>query len=132
MVRNPIRLFIVALATLAVAACGSSDGGMNNGGNDTPATPTPTALMIVSGNNQTGPIDSQLNEPLVVELRDKLGNPAAGKRVTFRVRKGNGSLTGGGRAVVVETDELTDVVVEPGLLERDGRVDRRAVVRQLH
>ena len=62
MARKSVRISTSFLATLVLAAC-SSDGGTNNqdGGNDTPATPT--TLVVVSGNNQTGTVDQELPAP---------------------------------------------------------------------
>ena len=93
MVRNPIRLSILALATFALAACGSSDGGTNSGNGDTPATPTPTALVVVSGNSQTGTVAQQLAAALLVQVNDQLGSPMANIAVGFAVTEGGGQVT---------------------------------------
>jgi hypothetical protein len=43
----------------------------------------PTTQTLVSGNNQTGPPNTQLTNPLVVEVTDMYGNPVAGVSVSF-------------------------------------------------
>ena len=43
----------------------------------------PTTQTLVSGNNQTGPPNTQLTNPLVVEVADTYGNPVAGASVNF-------------------------------------------------
>ncbi len=85
MARNPIRLSIFALSTVALAAC-SSDGGTD----PQPATPTPTTLVVVSGNNQTGTVDQPLTNSLVVQVNDQSGSPMANVAVGFAVTQGGG------------------------------------------
>ncbi len=92
MARNPIRLSFCALATLALAACSSSDGGTNNTGNNTPATPTPTALVIVSGNNQTGTVGQALAAAIQVRVNDQSGSAMANVAVGFAVTQGGGTV----------------------------------------
>lgn len=61
------------------------------------ATPgTASTLVVVSGNNQTGPPGSTLPAPLVVRLADSQGNPIAGASVTWAVETGGGSIQPGG------------------------------------
>jgi hypothetical protein len=63
------------------------------------ATFTATALpgdaneiVMVSGNEQSGAVGTDLREPLVVEVRDENGNPISGMPVTWTVA-GGGSVT---------------------------------------
>lgn len=51
-------------------------------------------IEMLSGNNQTGVIGSQLSEPLLVILSDADGLPAANKIVIFKVTQNNGQLSG--------------------------------------
>jgi hypothetical protein len=44
---------------------------------------TPTTQTLVSGNTQSGPPNTQLTNPLVVEVTDTYGNPVAGVSVSF-------------------------------------------------
>lgn len=47
------------------------------------AATVPTTLSIVSGDNQTATLGSALANPLVVQVKDSLGNPAPNVAVTF-------------------------------------------------
>ena len=55
--------------------------------------PEPTALSIVSGDNQNGLTGELLANPFVVEVRDQYDDPMQGVTVTFAVRAGGGSLS---------------------------------------
>ncbi len=50
------------------------------------------ALVGVTGNNQAGPVNAPLAEPLVVRIEDQYGNLVAGRRVDFSVTGGGGSV----------------------------------------
>ncbi len=63
--------------------------------------PTPTALSIVSGENQEGLTGETLANPLVVQVHDQYGNPIEGVTVTFTVHTGTGALLD----TTVTTDE---------------------------
>ena len=54
--------------------------------------PIPTALSIVSGENQTGLTGEVLADPFVVEVRDQYDDPMEGVTVTFAISAGGGSL----------------------------------------
>ena len=54
--------------------------------------PIPTALSIVSGENQTGLTGEVLANPFVVEVRDQYDDPMEGVTVTFAISGGGGSL----------------------------------------
>lgn len=49
-------------------------------------------LSVVSGNNQSAPINGALPQPVVVQLTDGLGTPKANASVFFRVTGNNGSV----------------------------------------
>ncbi|MGA2354109.1 MAG: Ig-like domain-containing protein [Terriglobales bacterium] len=52
----------------------------------------PAALVVVSGNNQTAPVNSALPQSLVVQVNDASGNPVAGVSVVFSAT--SGTVTG--------------------------------------
>jgi hypothetical protein len=59
----------------------------------TAATGAAAKLVLVSGNNQTGPINFALSSPAVVKVTDANDNPVATTTVTFAVTGGGGSVT---------------------------------------
>ncbi len=64
-------------------------------------------IAIVSGNNQTATIGTQVPDPLIVQLTDGAGTPVAGQTVIFRVMENNGTLAGGSgpvRALTAASD----------------------------
>lgn len=48
----------------------------------------PAALVAVSGDNQSAPVNTALAQPLVVQVNDQGGNPIAGVSVTFSAPSG--------------------------------------------
>jgi hypothetical protein len=52
----------------------------------------PAALVAVSGNNQTAPVNTALPQPLVVQVNDASGNPVTGVSVVFSAT--SGTVTG--------------------------------------
>lgn len=79
-----------------------------------------SVVLEVSGNRQTAPILAELPEPLVVRVRDAAGLPAPGTQVVFRVVRGDGTLDGGERAVVVASDGEGEASVRWRLGSRAG------------
>ena len=55
-------------------------------------------IQLLSGNNQTSMIGTNLSAPLVVSLTEASGAPAANKQVIFTVTQNNGTLIVGGGA----------------------------------
>jgi hypothetical protein len=53
---------------------------------------SPAALLVVSGNNQTAPVNTALPNPLVVQVNDVGGDPVAGVSVVFSAT--SGTVTG--------------------------------------
>jgi len=53
----------------------------------------PDNLEIVSGDNQTGSLGQPLPNPIIVVVKDNLGNPLAGALVHFQIAEGGGSVT---------------------------------------
>ena len=69
-----------------------------------------SGLSIVSGDDQTGPVSTELLLPLVVVLRDGSGNPVPAAAVSWVIGSGGGSVTpstsstdGVGQAIVAWT-----------------------------
>lgn len=56
--------------------------------NATGVTGPPTKFVIVSGNNQEGPIGLDLLQPFVVKVSDAHDNPVDGVKVTFNILEG--------------------------------------------
>ena len=54
---------------------------------------TPTRLIQISGDAQTGALNRRLSQPFVVEVRDDAGEPLSGIAVRFEVETGGGSLS---------------------------------------
>ena len=54
--------------------------------------PSPRALTVIGGEEQEGPLQSQLDRPFVVRVRDQYGRPLEGAVVTFRITGGSGAL----------------------------------------
>ena len=52
----------------------------------------PAKIVIISGDNQTGPAGASLGRPFVVEVRDENRTPLGGIPVTYTVSGGGGSL----------------------------------------
>jgi hypothetical protein len=82
---------------LAMACTGDSRAA------STPLTPTarvpsgvtvPTAIAIVSGNDQQGKAGEQLGEPFVVRAKEANGNGVSDVSVSFQIASGAGTLGG--------------------------------------
>lgn len=54
---------------------------------------TASGLTIVSGNNQTGVVEEELGNPLVVEATNASGTPIEGASVTFEAFSGDGAVS---------------------------------------
>ncbi len=102
------------------------------GGSATPLEVTFTATAVsgtgsilvgVTGDDQTGPVNSALADSLVVKATDALGNPVAGVEVTWSVA-GGGSIT----PVTVLTDAAGLAAAERVLGSTAGPVSARATV----
>lgn len=68
---------------------------------------TQQQILVVSGNNQTGPVVTTLPQPLLVEVVNSVGQPLPNIPVTFAVIKSDGTVTAfpqQGRQVTVSTD----------------------------
>lgn len=67
---------------------------------DLTITDAAPSLVIVAGNNQSGPTETQADAPLVVEARDALGAPLSERNVMWEILAGSASLA----AVGTSTD----------------------------
>ncbi len=61
-------------------------------GSTTPRDPA-TQLVLVSGDGQSGPVGSTLPQPFVVEVRDQNNRPVGSVAVTFRITRGDATLS---------------------------------------
>ena len=82
---RPQKLIWSSLTLLALAGC-SKDSGTNS----QPPTRTATALVIVSGDGQTGTVNQELAAAIVVQVNDQSGSPMANVAVGFAVTLGGG------------------------------------------
>ncbi|HPG40125.1 MAG TPA: Ig-like domain-containing protein [bacterium] len=72
-------------------------------------------LLLVSGNNQTGTVGTQLGSPFVVQLLDSLGIPRSGFSIKFKVLSGGGLLEGTSeRTVLTGTNGKAQVFLTLG------------------
>ena len=55
--------------------------------------PRPRRLVVISGDTQEGPAGAQLDDPLVLEVRDQYDNPLPGVEVTLTITEGDGRLS---------------------------------------
>lgn len=81
------RLRFVALLAFATACSGGEKA--------TGPGPTPTAVRIQSGNQQTGVVATALPTPLTVLVTDKDNKPVTGRRVDWDVGPGSGTVSPG-------------------------------------
>ena len=67
--------------------------------------PRPRVLVKIEGDNQKGPPNAELDNLLVVEVRDQFGNVLEGAVVDFSVTDGNGKLKGKYTVAKATTDD---------------------------
>jgi adhesin/invasin len=85
--RSVVWRSFVIVAVLAATACGGKE--------TTSPPPGPSAIALISGNNQTGTVGQALPQALVVKVMDKAGAGVGGVSVTWSVTSGGGSLSNG-------------------------------------
>ncbi|MGB7149000.1 MAG: hypothetical protein WBD45_07585 [Terriglobales bacterium] len=75
----------------------------------------PAALIAVSGNNQSAPVNTALPQPLVVQVNDASGNPVAGVSVVFSATSGivSGTPATSGSSGTVSVNYTTGSSVGP-------------------
>jgi hypothetical protein len=80
-------------------------------------------LLVLSGNNQGGVINTVLPQPLVVQAVDGLGRPIVNRALTFQVSRSDGTMTAAvqsGRNLTVVTDGNGQASVKFQLGSRSG------------
>ncbi|WP_412972483.1 carboxypeptidase-like regulatory domain-containing protein [Glaciecola sp. MF2-115] len=86
--------------------------------------PNRNNIVLVDGDAQTAEISSLLEDPIIVKVVDKDGNPISEKPVIFRVSQGSGKVGINtefeGRAVVVMTDSEGQAQTRFSVGERVG------------
>lgn len=65
----------------------------------------PAELKIISGDNQTGEVNTQLPEPIIVEVRDLNGNLLENETVVFAAENGAGMFSNNNRVQKFLTDD---------------------------
>lgn len=111
------RLAVVA-GVVAVLACDSTEPRLQPG----PAT----ALLVVAGNDQTGTVDQELSQPLIVRVVDAAGLGVPGQIVNFRVTAGHGEVFAGA-AITSDSGFAGDRWVLGKSTADSQRVEARAV-----
>ena len=81
-----VRVFVLAVVSLGLAACGGGGGG----GHKQP--PGPASITIVSGNSQSGSVGAELPAALTVRVTDSVARPVSGVTVSWAVTAGGGSV----------------------------------------
>jgi hypothetical protein len=89
--RGPLR-FRPALPALGLFALVTSCGG---GSSNVGPPPTPTAIVIASGNRQTGAAGSPLAQPVTAKVTSAAGAGIEGLTVTFAAAANGGSVSAG-------------------------------------
>jgi hypothetical protein len=92
---------------------------------------TQQKILMVSGNNQSGPVGSTLAQPLIVEVVNALGQPMTNVPVTLTVNKSDGQLAAfpqQGRTLTVQTDGNGQVSVNFQLGTRVGNGNNQVIV----
>lgn len=80
-------------------------------------------LSIVSGNDQSAPINTVLPLPLVVQATDAIGRPMVNRTLSLAVSKSDGVLISGqqkGRALTLQTDLNGNATVQFQVGSRNG------------
>lgn len=85
----PLAMGANAITVVATDAVGNQTTRMITVTREVPTGPT---LTEVSGGGQQGRVGAELPQPLVVRITDPLGQPFAGKVVTFNVTRSDGRL----------------------------------------
>ena len=82
------RVILLFAFAIQLNSCGNESTGPT-------LIPVPASLSVVSGENQSGTVGSELPAPVVVRVLDSAGAPIAGQIVNFRVTSGGGTVFGG-------------------------------------
>lgn len=65
----------------------------------------PAEIKIINGNNQSGEVNTQLYEPIIVEIVDEKGNSLEGITVIFTTEEGGGTFPNNSRIQKILTNE---------------------------
>jgi biopolymer transport protein ExbB/TolQ len=65
----------------------------------------PAKVKIISGDNQTGEVNTQLSEPIIVEVQDANGNLLENETVIFTAENGAGMFSNNNRVQKILTDD---------------------------
>ncbi len=65
----------------------------------------PAEIKIINGNNQIGEVNTQLYEPIIVEIVDEKGNSLEGITVIFTTEEGGGTFPNNSRIQKILTNE---------------------------
>jgi alpha-tubulin suppressor-like RCC1 family protein len=84
-----MRMIAGAVALLFGLLAAGCNGEVVGGGQ------RPAAVLVVSGDLQTGTVGEELPQPLVVKVVDEAGRPVRDQLVNFRVTSGGGSVFAG-------------------------------------
>ncbi|HEU4883410.1 MAG TPA: Ig-like domain-containing protein [Longimicrobium sp.] len=115
-----MRMIASAAALLLGLLAAGCNGEVVGGGQ------RPAALLVVSGDLQTGTAGQELAQPLVVKVVDENGKPVRGQLVNFRVTAGGGSVFAG--SAITNKDGIAQERWTLGPVAADSqRVEARAV-----
>ncbi|NOY79201.1 MAG: T9SS type A sorting domain-containing protein [Calditrichaeota bacterium] len=76
----------------------------------------PSVLEKISGDNQTGTVNTQLTDPFVVRVTDENGNPVENVNVDFNI------VSGGGHMDLIPPDDNIRMEAEAGILTAPMKV----------
>jgi uncharacterized protein YjdB len=114
------RLVITLILATALGACGDSSSVAPDAG--------VLSLTILSGDNQTGEVETELPEPLTILLEESVRNktkPVAGTLVNFVITQGGGSVYAG--AALTDADGRAAEYWTLGPTPGTNRLEARAV-----
>jgi len=85
----------------------------------------PAGIKIISGDNQSGEVNTQLPEAIIVEIQDANGNPLENETVIFTAENGAGMFSNNNRAQKILTDE-------EGQVQTQFRLGKTAGEKTIH
>jgi len=88
---HPSTGYVVANGVGSAIISATADGAMGSAAVNV-ITQTPTAMVAVAGNNQSGTVGNTLADPLEIEVRDANGAPVSGVTVEWAVTEKDGTL----------------------------------------
>jgi hypothetical protein len=119
--------------TLVINAAYSSTSGSFITTNDSTGlitvtnTQVPHSMIIVSGNNQTGTVNSNLQDLLKVKVEDSFNQPIQGVAITFQVTQGSGAILGA-NPVYTNASGVAEVLVKLGTIAGGNNNQYRGTV----